>query len=49
MKTEIAKAWTDRKGFRSAGLSISFGCLKKFHKKTFPFLPHKNTNTKSTK
>ena len=31
------KAWPDRKGFMPAGFSISFGCLKKFDKNTFPF------------
>ena len=42
-ETGITKAWPVRKEFRSAGLSICFGCSKKFHKKTIPFSPPKNT------
>ena len=46
-ETGVTKAWSDRKGVRSAGLSISFGCcFKKFYKnivhKGAPTLPFQN-------
>ena len=46
-ETGVTKAWSDRNGVRSAGLSISFGCcFKKFYKnivrKGAPTLPFQN-------
>ena len=40
LETGIVKAWSDRKKFRSAGLSISFGFSKKFHKNNLPIFPN---------
>ena len=40
----IEKAWSGRKGFKSADLIISIWSSKKFHKKTFRFSPAEITN-----